>query len=409
MKDDTRMVHSARNPQQHQGIVNLPVYRASTVLYPSLEAFNRRGEGDSKYRKVRYGAYGTPTTYALADAVAELEGGHGAAVTSSGLAAVTLALTAFLHQGDHLLMVDSVYGPTRQFCDTVLKRFGVATTYYDPLIGDKIESLIRPATRVIFTESPGSLTFEIQDIPAICAAARKHDVRVLMDNTWGTPVFFKPFAHGVDVSIQAGTKYIAGHSDLVIGIITARTESLFRQVKDTTMVFGDIAGPDDCYLALRGLRSMGARLRQQQAAGLKVATWLQDQPEVKRVLYPALPEDPGHALWKRDFTGACSLFGVILHTDSEPDIARMLDGYRYFKIGASWGGYESLVIPANPSKIRTAAPWTETGYVLRYHVGLEDPDDLIADLAEGFKRLGQADTPASSDQDDPEKGGRSSS
>ena len=390
MKDDTLMVHHGRDPERHAGVVNLPVYHASTILYPTMEAFARRAEGDAKYHSVRYGAYGTPTTHALANAVAALEGGHGAVVTASGLAAVTLSIMAFVEQGDHILIVDSAYGPTRAYCDTVLKRFGVDTTYYDPLLGGKIADLFQPNTRLVLTESPGSLTFEVQDIPAISAAAHQHDILVLMDNTWGTPLFFKPFTHGVDISIQAGTKYIAGHSDLVAGMITARSESLLRQVKDTTMAIGDIAGPDDCYLALRGLRSMGARLQRQQAAGLQVVQWLKAQPEVKRVLYPPLPEDPGHALWKRDFSGACSLFGVILHTDSELAVAQMVDLYRYFKIGASWGGFESLVTPAYPAQMRTAVPWTETGFVLRYHVGLEDPDDLIADLDDGFKRLRQA-------------------
>ncbi len=390
MKDDTLMVHHGRDPERHSGVVNLPVYHASTILYPTMQAFARRAEGDAKYHSVRYGAYGTPTTHALANAVAALEGGHGAVVTASGLAAVTLSIMAFVEQGDHILIVDSAYGPTRAYCDTVLKRFGVDTTYYDPLLGGKIADLFQPNTRLVLTESPGSLTFEVQDIPAISAAAHQHDILVLMDNTWETPLFFKPFTHGVDISIQAGTKYIAGHSDLVAGMITARSESLLRQVKDTTMAIGDIAGPDDCYLALRGLRSMGARLQRQQAAGLQVVQWLQAQPEVKRVLYPPLPEDPGHALWKRDFSGACSLFGVILHTDSELAVAQMVDLYRYFKIGASWGGFESLVTPAYPAQMRTAVPWTETGFVLRYHVGLEDPDDLIADLDDGFRRLHQA-------------------
>jgi cystathionine beta-lyase len=390
MKDDTLLVHAAREPEHYSGIVNPPVCHASTILYPTLEAYRQRSAGDLKYRAVRYGAAGTPTTFALAEAVAALEGGAGTAVTSSGLAAVTLALTAFVSQGDHILMVDSVYGPTREFCNTVLKRFGVDTTYYAPLIGDNIAALIQDNTRLVFTESPGSLTFEVQDIPAIAAAAHQRDVLVLMDNTWGTPLFFKPFTHGVDVSIQAATKYIAGHSDLVIGTITARTEDLFRRVKDTTLVFGDIASPDDCYLTLRGLRSMGARLQRQQISGLQVARWLQQRPEVKRVLYPPLPEDPGHTLWQRDFTGACSLFGVVLHTDAEKAVAHMVDGYRYFKIGSSWGGYESLVVPAYPATLRTVVPWAETGFVLRYHVGLEDPEDLIADLEEGFQRLQQA-------------------
>ena len=388
MKDDTLMVHSSRDPQKHYGIVNLPVYHASTILYPTLEAFKDRVK--NKYRGVRYGASGTPTTFALADAVAELEGGEGAVVVSSGLAACTMALMAFLEQGDHILVTDSVYGPTRRFCDTVLKRFGVETTFYDPLIGGEISGIIQADTRLIFTETPGPLTFEMQDIPAISKAAHKKEVLVLMDNTWGTPLFFKPFKHGVDISIQAGTKYIAGCSDLVIGIITARTEQLFRQIKDTTSVYGDIAGPDDCYMALRGLRSMGARLRQHQESGLRIAKWLKARPEVKQIMYPALPDDPGHEIWKRDFTGTCSLFGVVFHTSSEKCMARMIDDYKYFKIGASWGGFESLAIPADIEKIRTAVPWTEKGYVLRYHIGLEDPEDLIEDLEQGFVRLNQA-------------------
>ena len=387
MKDETRLVHAGRDPQRDGGIVNPPVSRASTVLYPTLDAFARRGDGDAKYRGVRYGAYGTANTLALADAVADLEGGAGAVATSTGLSAVTLALTALVGQGDHLLMTDAAYGPTRAFCDEVLTRFGVATTYYDPLVGAGITELMRPNTRVVFTESPGSLTFEVQDVPAIAAAAHRHGALVLLDNTWSAGLFFKPFDHGVDASIQAATKYVAGHSDAVIGTITARTEELFHRLKDTTMAFGDVAAPDTSYLALRGLRSMAARLRQHEKAGLQIADWLRTRPDVKRVLYPALPDDPGHAIWKRDFTGACSLFSIVLHTDDEAAVARMVDAYRYFKIGASWGGFESLVIPAYPAQLRTAVPWTESGFVLRYHVGLEAPEDLTADLEEGFGRL----------------------
>ena len=389
MKDETRLVHAGRDPQRDGGIVNPPVSRASTVLYPTLQAFAGRSDGDAKYRGVRYGAYGTANALALADAVAELEGGAGAVVTSTGLSAVTLALTALLGQGDHVLMTDSAYGPTRAFCNEVLARFGVETTYYDPLIGAGIAGLMRPNTRVVFTESPGSLTFEVQDVPAIADAAHRHGTLVLLDNTWSAGLFFKPFDHGVDVSIQAATKYIAGHSDAVIGIITARSEALFRRIKDTTMTFGDVAAPDTAYLALRGLRSMAARLRQQEAAGLQIAAWLRDRTEVKRVLYPALPDDPGHTIWKRDFTGACSLFSIVLHTHDEGAVAGMVDRYRYFKIGASWGGFESLVIPAYPAQLRTAVPWTEPGFVLRYHVGLEATEDLIGDLEEGFERLRQ--------------------
>ncbi len=390
MKDDSKMVMTARNPEQHQGIVNPPVYHASTVLYPTIAAFHRRARGDRKYRGVRYGATGTPTTFALADAICDLEGGAGTVVVSSGLAAVTFALSAFAGEGDHILVADSVYDPTRWFCDSVLTRFGVETTYYDPLIGDGIDVLFRPNTRIVFTESPGSLTFEVQDLPAISAKAHERNILVILDNTWATPVLFKPFDKGADISIQAGTKYIAGHSDLVIGMITARTEALFRKIKDTVMAFGEIPGPDDCYLALRGLRSMGARLQRQAKSGLKIARWLQDRPEVKKVMYPPLPQDPGHVIWQRDFTGASSLFGVILHTSNKTAVAKMVDFYRFFKIGASWGGYESLVIPAYPAQFRTAVPWQESGFVLRYHIGLEDPEDLLEDLEKGFRRLSRA-------------------
>jgi len=387
MGKNTDLVHLGRDPMSQHGVVSTPVYHASTIIYPTIEAFKNRAAGDRKYRGVRYGACGTPTTFALADTVAQLEGGVGGVVTSSGLAAATMALTAFLSSGDHLLMVDSVYTPTREFCNSVLVRLGVETTYYDPLIGADIAGLIRSNTRVVFTESPGSLTFEVQDIPAIAAAAHQRDALILLDNTWATPLFFKPFAHGVDISIQAATKYIAGGSDLVIGIITAAEEKYFRQLKDTTLAFGEIAAPDDCYQALKGLRSMGARLKQQQAAALDLARWLQDRSEVNRVLYPALAGNPGHHLWQRDFTGASSLFGVLLHETSEEAVARMVDNYSCFKIGASWGGFESLVIPAYPAAYRTAPPWDESGYLLRYHIGLEDPQDLISDLADGFKRL----------------------
>lgn len=389
MKDETLMIHTARQSEKHQGIVNMPVYRASTVLYPTLAEFKNRHT--LEYDGMNYGASGTPTTFALADAVAALEGGmdNGArgVATSSGLAAVSMALCAFLKAGDHLLMVDSVYKPTRNFCDDVLKGFGVRTTYYDPLIGEGIAELIEENTRVVFLESPGSMTFEMQDIPAIANIARKKDITVMLDNTWATPMYFKPFTHGVDVSIQAGTKYIAGHSDLVIGLITARNEELYRRIKGTVLAFGDVPGPDDSYLALRGLRSMAARLERHQASGLKVASWLQTRPEVKRVLYPALPDDPGHALWLRDFTGATSLFGLVLHTSDEAEVGKMLDSMKLFKMGASWGGYESLVRPAFTSEERVAVPWKEPGYLMRLHVGLEHPDDLIDDLASGLDRL----------------------
>jgi cysteine-S-conjugate beta-lyase len=387
MKDETLLVHTARDPFHHSGAVNLPVYRASTILYPTLEAYRRRFEGNARYDGITYGARGTPSTLALAEAVARLEGGHGGVVTATGLSACTQALAAFVQAGDHILLSDSAYGPTRNFCTGVLQRFGVETTFYDPAIGAGIAALLRDTTRVVYVESPGSLTFEVQDVPAIAAAAHARGALVLMDNTWATGLYFKPFRHGVDVSIQAGTKYIAGHSDLVLGIIVARDEALYRRLKDTTGAFGDVCGPDECYLALRGLRTLAVRLKHQEQSGLRVARFLQGRPEVRRVMHPALPEHPGHALWKRDFLGASSLFGVLLHSQDVAAVGRMVDGLRCFQIGSSWGGYESLVAFSDVREARTAVPWSDTPFLLRFHIGLEDPDELIEDLAAGLQRL----------------------
>ncbi|HET7265983.1 MAG TPA: cystathionine beta-lyase [bacterium] len=386
MKPDTRLVHAGRNPERHGGTVNPPIHRASTILYPTVEAFERRTE--RKYGDVSsYGIYGTPITFALRDALAELSGGARSLVTSSGLSAITMALAAFLRQGDHVLVTDSAYGPTRNFCDGTLARFGVETTYYDPAIGAEIAGLIRPNTKVVYTESPGSLTFEIQDVPAIAAAAHACGAAVFFDNTWGTPLHFRAFDHGVDVEIQAGTKYLAGHSDLLIGVITARTEAVFRTLKDGTDGFGDCVAPDLCYETLRSMRTLHVRMQRHRESALTVARWLAGRPEVARVLHPALPDHPGHALWRRDFTGSSSLFSILLRTESKEAVAAMLEGLELFKIGASFGGFESLILPANVTAARTARPWTERGALVRLHVGLEAVDDLIADLEAGLRRL----------------------
>jgi len=385
MKKDTLIVSAGRDPEANHGVVNPPVYHASTILYPSVAAMEASRKPG--YRGTRYGRYGTPTTFALEDAVAALEGGARGVATGSGLAAIVAALSAFVKSGDHILMVDSAYGPARRTCDKLLGRFGVETTYYDPCLGAGIAALMRPNTRVVYTESPGSLTFEVQDIPAIAKVAHAHGAMVLMDNSWGTPVFFAPFAHGVDVSIQAATKYIVGHSDAMMGTITATAEA-FPAVEASAREFGAAPGPDDCYLALRGLRTLAVRLARHQETGLMLARWLQMRPEVKRVLHPGLSGDPGHALWKRDFTGACGLFGFVLDDGfGQAAVTAMLDGMEHFGMGASWGGFESLILPADPGKIRTANPWTEPGAVIRIHAGLEDPADLIADLEKGFDRL----------------------
>lgn len=386
MERETRLVHAGRDPERQEGIVSPPVYRASTILYPTMAAYEGRHE--RRYSSFAYGIHGTPTTVALAEALAELSGGAHTLLLSSGLSAVTQTLTAFLRRDDHLLIADTVYGPTRVFCDEVLARFGVEVTFYDPLVGADIARLIRANTRVVYLESPGSQTFEVQDVPAIATVARARGALVMLDNTWATPLHFRAFEHGADVEIQALTKFVAGHSDLLLGAVTTRTEELYRTVRDGASTFGDCPAPDVCYEALRGLRTLAVRLRHHEASALRVAEWLARRPEVARVLHPALPDDPGHAIWKRDFRGASSLLGVLLRTGSERAVAAMIDGLQLFKIGASFGGFESLVVPVRPE--RTARPWRESGFLLRLHVGLEAVEDMIADLETGFARLGAA-------------------
>ena len=387
MKQDTKLVALGRAPVRAQGPVNLPVHRASTILSEHLDGYVHRFDGDNRYSNVTYGATGTQNSRALAEAVAAVEGGYRTVVTGSGLSAVTMAVSAVVGAGDHVLVPDSVYGPTRRFCAEILSRYGVETSYYDPAAGGGAGDSMRENTRLVYTEAPGSLTFEMQDVPAIAEAAHERGALVAMDNTWATPIYFRPLEHGVDISIQAGTKYLAGHSDLVIGMITTASEALFRRIADQAHAFGDIASPDDCFLALRGMRSLSVRLERQSASAMKVARWLESRPEVKRALYPALESDPGHALWKRDFAGASSLFGLALHTTDEAAVARMVNGLDLFRIGSSWGGYESLVAYNRMPIPRTIIPWTETPFLLRVHIGLEDPDDLIADLEAGLGRL----------------------
>ncbi len=384
MKEDTRIVNLGRDPQKQYDAVNPPVVHASTIIFPNVEELEAREAAPGK--KKTYGLHTTPVSQALEEAIARLEGGFDARLFPSGLAAVAVALMAFLKAGDHLLMVDAVYGPTRRFCDNVLARFGVETTYYDPLIGAGIAELIRPNTKVVYVESPGSVTFEVQDVPAIAEAAHKRGATVLMDNAWATPLFFKPFEHGVDVSIQPATKYIGGHGDLLLGAVSA-TEAAWPKLLEATRDFGQGGAPDDCYLALRGLRSLKVRLERHQQTGLALAEWLSRRPEVERVLHPALPSCPGHEIWKRDFTGASGLFSVALKPYSKEALAAMLDNMELFAMGYSWGGYESLIMPHDPATTRTATRWEAAGPTLRIHAGLEDPDDLIADLKAGLGRL----------------------
>jgi len=384
---DTTLAHADGDPFSRHGAVNPPVYRASTILYPTVGEYEAARDPARRFDVVRYGQLGTPTTFALEQAVAAIEGGYRAMLLPSGLAAVTATLQALLSSGDHVLMVDTTYASTRRFCDSTLSRFGVTTTYYDPLAGGAIEKLFRPNTRVVFLESPGSITFEVQDVPAIAAAAHAAGLAVVMDNTWASPYFFAAFAQGVDVSIQAATKYFAGHSDVMMGTITT-TEPLYERVRSTVADLGHCVSGDDAYLVLRGLRTLGVRLERHQRNAVRVAEWLRTRPEVARVHYPALPDDPGYAIWKRDFTGASGLLGVSLAPAPKAAVDAMLDGLELFGKGVSFGGFESLAIPMDPAPVRTATAWTSTRPYLRLHIGLEDPDDLIADLARGLDRLG---------------------
>jgi cystathionine beta-lyase len=387
----TQVGHLGRAPQKFLGAVNTPVFRATTMLFPTVADLDASVRGD--YDGIGYGLHGLPTVTDLQAAIATLEGGHAALAVPSGLTATTLPLLALANPGDHMLVTDSVYGPTRRFCDLHMKRLGVEVSYYDPLLGADIAREFRPNTRIVFVESPGSLTFDVQDVPAIAKVAHARNALVIMDNSWATPLHFRAFDHGVDVSVHAATKYIGGHSDVLLGLIIG-SAATFPKLHRLWTDMGVTASSDDCFLGLRGLRTLATRLARQQASGIKVAEWLRTRPEVKEVIHPALPGSRGHELWKRDFAGASSLFGVVLNPVAKERIDAMLDGMRLFGMGWSWGGFESLVIPIYPERVRTASRWEAGGPSLRLYIGLEDPDDLIADLTDGFARLaGQAATP----------------
>jgi cystathionine beta-lyase len=375
----TRLVTSGRDTDAQKGFVNPPVVHGSTVLYASAEDLHaHRGE-------YQYGRHGTPTTRALQKALVDLEGPQcrGVGLAPSGLAAISTALLATLKAGDHLLVCDNVYRPTRLFCDGLLRRYGIETTYFDPLIGERVAELFTPATRAVMVEAPGSQSFEMPDVRAIAEVAHARDALVIDDNTWATPLFRRALDQGVDVSIQAATKYIGGHSDIMFGTIAANARA-WPAVSEGIRLLGVCAGPDDVFLALRGLRTLGVRLAQHQTAGLAIARWLEARPEVARVLHPALDGDPGHALWKRDFTGASGLFGVVLEPAPAAAVDAFLDAVSLFGMGYSWGGFESLVIPFDCSSYRTATTWAPGGPTLRLHIGLEDVEDLKADLDRGF-------------------------
>jgi cysteine-S-conjugate beta-lyase len=375
----TRLVLGGRDPFANHGFVNPPVHHVSTVLYPTAEDFLARRA------KYVYGRRGTPTSEALENALRELEGPDcaGVALLPSGLAAISTALLSTLHAGDHLLITDSVYLPTRKLADGLLRRYGIESSYFDPLIGSGIAALIQPNTRAVFVEAPGSLSFEVHDVPAIATAAHAKGAVVIMDNTWATPLYFRAFEKGVDLSVQAATKYVGGHSDLMLGAVSANAAT-WQRLKETVYLMGLCVGPDDIYLGLRGLRTLGVRLAQHYQSALKVARWLQQRSEIARVLHPALESCPGHANWQRDFSGASGLFSIVFKAVPDAAVHAFLNELALFGIGASWGGFESLAIPFDCSSIRTASKWAPEGPTVRLHVGLEDPDDLIRDLERGL-------------------------
>jgi cystathionine beta-lyase len=380
LSDRTKLVYAGRDPSEQFGFVNTPIYRGSTVLAPTMEELLNRSN------RFVYGTLGTPTSEALEKAWSAVSGAEGTVCVPSGLAAVTVAILSCVNSGDHILITDSVYRPTREFAEGFLKRYGVETTYFDPMIGAGIEALIKPNTKAIFTEAPGSQTFEVQDIPALAAIAKKHGATLLMDNTWATPFFFPPHEMGVDLAIEAGTKYLSGHSDLLLGLVSANERS-WKALRSTYLQLGLCAGPEDMFLALRGMRSMLLRLKEQEKAALNMAHWLKVRPEVEKVLHPALPDCPGHDIWKRDFKGSSGLFSIVLKPASQKAVAAMLDDLLLFGMGYSWGGYESLIIPFDPRPYRTATQWNEKGPSLRIQIGLEEIEDLKHDLDAGFARL----------------------
>jgi cystathionine beta-lyase len=383
----TLAAHAGFDPASHHGTVNPPVYHTSTVVFPTVELLER---GETRpFEGMRYGRVGTPTSKAFEDAVTALEGGYGAVVASSGLGACCTSLLSWLKAGDHALIADCVYGPTRAFATKVLAGFGVQIEFYDPEVGAGIKTLFRSNTRAVYLESPGSWSFEVQDVPAITELAKARGIAVMIDNSWATPVYFKPLAHGVDLSIQAATKYIGGHSDAMLGVTTAPDRKTYEKLKTGHVVTGQSAGADDMFFGLRGLRTLPLRLERHGASGLALADWLAARPEVRRVLHPGLPGAPGYALWKRDFSGCSGLFGVLLKPYSRAAVTAMVEGMNLFKMGWSWGGFESLIVPGFHLPTRTSKGWQD-GVLLRIHAGLEDVDDLKADLTEAFGRLAAA-------------------
>lgn len=383
----TKLITAGRDKKWTNGVVNPPVQRASTVVFNSVEE-KRKATINRANKTLFYGRRGTNTHFAFQDAMVEVEGGAGCALYPCGTAAISNAILSFVETGDHILMVDTCYEPTRDFCDTIMKKMGVETTYYEPTIGEGIQDLIKPNTKVLFTESPGSVTMEVQDIPTLARIAHEHDIIVMLDNTWAAGVNFSPFDFGVDISIQAATKYIVGHSDVMLGTAVAN-EKCWDQLREQSYLMGQCVSPDDAYLGLRGIRTLDVRLRQHAESSLKVAKWLETRPEVDHVRHPALESCPGHEFFKRDFTGGNGLFSFILKNSNTKATTALLDGMTHFSMGYSWGGFESLILANEPSSfdsLRTVANPNFEGTLIRVHIGLEDVDDLIADLEAGLER-----------------------
>lgn len=395
INEATRVIHAGRNPQEQGWMVNPPIHQTSTIVFPTLKDLHYAESGYSSNDDVRpyelkYGRYGTQTNFSLEKAIADIDGGFNSFITSSGAAAISTALTAFLKQGDHMLLVDSAYSPTRGLADKFLKKFGVETTYYDPLIGGDIEKLIQKNTKVIFMESPGSLTYEVQDVAAICEVAKKHEIVTIIDNSWASGIYFKPLEHGVDVVVTALTKYINGHSDVIMGAITIQKKH-YHVMYEAFRYMATSAAPFSAYLVQRGMRTVKIRMDHGFKSALEIAKWLETRPEVSKVFYPALESDAGHELWKRDFTGAPGLFTIALDKKySNEALANMVDNLHYYGMGYSWGGYESLILPINVGGVRSATKWDyEDRTCLRINIGLEDVQDLKDDLEAGLERLKQ--------------------
>jgi cystathionine beta-lyase len=394
-RTSTKLVHSNRNPEQQGWMVNPPIYQASTIVFPTLKDLENaeasyNDKDGSKAHELKYGRYGTQTNFVLEDAISDLENADCCFITSCGASAINVALIAFLQSGDHLLVVDNAYSPTRGFADKYLKKFGIETTYFDPNIGADIEKLIQKNTKVIFMESPGSLSFELQDVPAICKIAKKHNIKTILDNSWGSGIYYKPLDHGVDVSVMALTKYINGHSDVMMGSIAFKSAD-FKPISDAFRFLAVSVAPFSAYMVQRGLRTSKLRIDQSFKSALEIAKWLEQQPEVERVFYPALESDPSHEIWKRDFTGAAGLFSVALNKKySRDQVANMVDNLEYFGMGYSWGGYESLILPFDANGSRSVTKWQYGDKnCFRINIGLEDVEDLKEDLAAGLARLGE--------------------